>query len=82
MLGGLAMNFVGIDPIKALFATAVINGLVAPPLLILITLLGSDRKVMGEHTSGRLSKTFGWLAAAVMSIAAIALVLTTVRGGG
>jgi Mn2+/Fe2+ NRAMP family transporter len=82
MLGGLAMNFVGIDPIKALFATAVINGLVAPPLLILITLLGSDRKVMGEHTSGPLSKTFGWLATAVMSIAAIALVLTTVRGGG
>jgi NRAMP (natural resistance-associated macrophage protein)-like metal ion transporter len=82
MLGGLAMNFVGIDPIKALFATAVINGLVAPPLLILITLLGSDRKVMGEHTSGPLSKTFGWLATAVMSIAAIALVLTTIRGGG
>jgi ABC-type transporter Mla maintaining outer membrane lipid asymmetry permease subunit MlaE len=33
MLGGLAMNFVGIDPIKALFATAVINGMAAPPLL-------------------------------------------------
>jgi Mn2+/Fe2+ NRAMP family transporter len=75
------MNFLGIDPIKALFATAVINGLVAPPLLILITLLGSDRKVMAEQTSGPLSKTFGWLAAAVMSIAAILLVATTIRGG-
>jgi NRAMP (natural resistance-associated macrophage protein)-like metal ion transporter len=82
MLGGLAMNFVGIDPIKALFATAVINGLVAPPLLILIMLLGSDHTVMGEHTSGRLSKTFGWLATAVMSSAAIALVLTAFRGVG
>jgi Mn2+/Fe2+ NRAMP family transporter len=81
MLGGLAMNFVGIDPIKALFATAVINGLVAPPLLILITLLGSDRTVMGEHTSGRLSKTFSWLATAVMTLAAFLLVATTVRGG-
>ena len=80
MLGGLAMNFVGIDPIKALFATAVINGLVAPPLLILITLLGSDRKVMGEHTSRRLGKTFGWLATAVMTAAALALALLTVRG--
>jgi Mn2+/Fe2+ NRAMP family transporter len=77
----LAMNFVGIDPIKALFATAVINGLVAPPLLILITLLGSDRKVMGEHTSGRLSRTFGWLATATMTIAAVLLVVTTVHGG-
>jgi Mn2+/Fe2+ NRAMP family transporter len=81
MLGGLAMNFLGIDPIKALFVTAVINGLVAPPLLILITLLGSDRKVMGRQTSGRLSKTFGWLATAVMSIAAVLLVATTVHGG-
>jgi len=78
MLGGLAMNFLGIDPIKALFATAVINGLVAPPLLILITLLGSDRKVMGDRTSRRLSKTFGWLATGVMTVAAIALVVTTV----
>jgi len=75
------MNFVGIDPIKALFATAVINGLVAPPLLILITVLGSDRKVMGEHTSGWLSKTFGWLATGVMTVAAILLVVTTVHGG-
>jgi Mn2+/Fe2+ NRAMP family transporter len=80
MLGGLAMNFLGIDPIKALFATAVINGMVAPPLLILITLLGSDRKVMGGQTSGPLSKTFCWLATAVMTLAAIALVFVTVRG--
>jgi Mn2+/Fe2+ NRAMP family transporter len=81
MLGGLAMNFLGIDPIHALFATAVINGLVAPPLLILITLLGSDRKVMGKQTSGPLSKTFSWLATGVMTIAAIALVVMTVHGG-
>jgi len=80
MLGGLAMNFLGINPISALFATAVINGLVAPPMLILITLLGSDRKVMGPRTSGWLSKTFGWLAAGVMTIAALALILTTIRG--
>jgi len=80
MLGGLAMNFLGIDPIKALFATAVINGLVAPPLLILITLLGSDRKVMGDHTSRRWSKTFGWIATAVMTAAALALALVTLRG--
>ena len=48
---------------------------------MLITLLGSDRKVMGEHISGRLSKTFGWLATAVMTIAAVLLVVTTVHGG-
>ena len=78
MLGGLALNFLGINPITALFATAVVNGLVAPPLLILITLLGSDRKVMGKRTSGPWSKTFSWLATGVMTVAAIALIVTSV----
>jgi hypothetical protein len=42
----------------------------------------SDRTVMGEQTSGKLSKTFGWLGTAVMTIAALALVWVTVRGDG
>jgi hypothetical protein len=52
MLGGLLMNFLGIDPIKALVVTANINGMVAPPILVLIALLARDRKVMGEQRSG------------------------------
>src|SRR5207302_10619779 len=55
-LVGVGMNFAHIDPIRALFVTAVINGLVAPPLLVLIVLLGSDRRVMGDRASGRLSQ--------------------------
>ena len=76
-IAGALMNFVHIDPIKALFLTAVINGMVAPPLLILIVLLASDRKVMKEHVSGALSRTLTWAAAALMSVAALALVYTT-----
>ena len=75
-LAGVALNLVGIDPIRALFVTAVINGLVAPPLLVLITLLGSDRRVMGTHASGRLSRALTWTATGLMSAAAIALVVT------
>jgi NRAMP (natural resistance-associated macrophage protein)-like metal ion transporter len=71
---GVVMNFLHLDPIKALFITAVINGLLAPPLLILIVLLGSDRKVMRERASGPLSRTLTWAATAVMSAAALTLV--------
>src|SRR5438045_1063571 len=65
-LVGTAINFIGVNPITALFWTAVINGLLAPPLLILIMLVSNNRKVMGERTNGRLVNTLGWAAAAVM----------------
>lgn len=71
--------YIGLDPIRALFVTAVINGPVAPPPLILITILGSDRAVMGKRTSGTVSRLLTWVAAAVMSAAAIALLLTLVH---
>src|SRR5258708_39553639 len=64
---GAAINFGGIDPIKALFLTAVINGLVAPPLLILIVLLGSDHAVMGRRASGIWSRVLTWSATAGMA---------------
>jgi Mn2+/Fe2+ NRAMP family transporter len=76
-VAGVAMNFLRIDPIQALFYTAVINGLVAPPLLVLIVLLGSDRTYMKNKVSGRLSKTLTWLATGLMALAAVALIATT-----
>jgi NRAMP (natural resistance-associated macrophage protein)-like metal ion transporter len=77
VIAGMAMNYLHIDPIRALFYTAVINGLVAPPLLALIVLLGSDRTYMKNRVSGPLSKSLTWLATALMSIAALALLATT-----
>jgi Mn2+/Fe2+ NRAMP family transporter len=77
-LVGVAINLLGFDPIRALFYTAVINGVVAPPLLLLITLLGSDRKVMGEHVSGRWSKGLSWAATVSMAAAAVAMFATMV----
>ena len=76
ILGGLAMNFLNINPIEALVVTAIINGVVAPPILVLIALLARDRSVMGEHRSGWLSNTLVWLATAVMGSAAILLIVT------
>ena len=74
---GVLMNTAGIDPIRALFVTAVINGIVAPPLLTLIVVLGSDRTVMGDNVSGVVSKVLTWSAVAVMSAAVVGLVVTT-----
>jgi NRAMP (natural resistance-associated macrophage protein)-like metal ion transporter len=79
VVAGVGLNLLRIDPIRALFITAVINGVVAPPLMILIVLLGSDRKVMGNKVSGRISKALTWIATAAMSVAAVALLVTLVR---
>jgi Mn2+/Fe2+ NRAMP family transporter len=71
-LVGMAIDLVGVDPIKALFVTAVINGVVAPPLMVLIVILGSDRRIMGSRVSGRLSRLSNWAGTALMSLAALA----------
>jgi len=77
---GMAIDFLGINPITALVVTAVINGLLAAPLLILVMLVSNNREVMGERTNGRRLNVLGWGTTAVMAIAAIALVVTTVAG--
>src|SRR5207237_1213439 len=51
MIIGFTLNFVGIDPIKALIYSAVVNGLIAPVILILIVLISSNKKVMGNFTN-------------------------------
>lgn len=79
-LAGLAMNFVHLDPIKALFYTAVINGVVAPPLMVLIILLGSDPAYMNDKVSGWLSKALTWIGAAAMAVAAVAMLVLMIPG--
>jgi len=71
---GLMLNFVGLDPIKALIYSAVANGLAAPILLVLIVILSSNKKIMGPFVSGFGSKTLGWLCVALMTIAGVATI--------
>ena len=78
-VASVALNLIGFDPIRALYVTAIINGLVAPPLLVLIVLLGSDRGIMGKRTSGWASRSLTWAATALMSVAAVALLATLIR---
>jgi NRAMP (natural resistance-associated macrophage protein)-like metal ion transporter len=74
ILVGLAFDFARINAVKMLFWSAILNGLLAPPLVIMVVLLTSDRKVMGNQVNSPRMKVLGWACAIVMSAAAIALV--------
>lgn len=78
---GLALNFVGIDPIKALVYTAVFNGISAVPLLYVIARINGRADILGAYRGGPLSRFFVWLAFGVMAIAGAALIYTTMHGG-
>jgi NRAMP (natural resistance-associated macrophage protein)-like metal ion transporter len=75
-LVGLMINFVGINPIKALVFTAVFNGIAAVPLIFIIAKMARNEKIMGEHKSGTLSNVFVWATFALMAAAAIAMFAT------
>jgi NRAMP (natural resistance-associated macrophage protein)-like metal ion transporter len=69
---GLGINFLGIDPIKALIYSAFLNGLVAPIILALIVLISSNKKVMGRWTNRRSTTFAGWAITLVMAGAGVA----------
>jgi Mn2+/Fe2+ NRAMP family transporter len=73
---GLGLNFTPIDPIKALFWAAVINGILAGPVMVIIMLMATNSAVMGEFTLSWRLKITGWLATAVMLISAGGLFAT------
>jgi NRAMP (natural resistance-associated macrophage protein)-like metal ion transporter len=76
MIIGMAINYVGINPMSALFWTAVLNGVLAPPLLVVIMLVSNNKDVMGERVNGPVLNTLGWGATVSMTAAAVALFLT------
>jgi NRAMP (natural resistance-associated macrophage protein)-like metal ion transporter len=75
-LGALAINFCGVNPMKALFWTAVINGFLSPPLLIIVMLISNNRKVMGRRINGPVLNVLGWSTTVIMFAAAIVLMWT------
>lgn len=73
---GVVLNLSPIDPIKALFWSAVVNGVAAVPLMIMIMLMAMNAKVMGKFTLNPSLKVWGWLATAVMALAALVMFAT------
>jgi len=76
MLIGLFINFVGLDPIKALIYAAVANGLVAPVIMILIMSLSGKRQIMNHWVNGYWTKTIGWLATGFMIITGLITIIS------
>ena len=70
---GLVLDFAGFDAVKMLFWSAVANGVLAPPLVVIVVLLTTDPTVMGDNVNSPLLKWLGWITAAVMTVAAVAM---------
>ncbi len=77
---GLMINFIGINPIKALVFTAVFNGVAAVPLIFLIARIARNQKIMGSYRSGWLSNLVVWITFLVMLASAVAMFYTLARG--
>ncbi|HEV8131122.1 MAG TPA: divalent metal cation transporter [Acidobacteriota bacterium] len=73
MVLGLALDYAGFNAVGMLFWTAVVNGILAPPLIVLVVLLTSDPKVMGKHTNSPLLRALGWITAILMTGAAVTM---------
>ena len=76
MLIGLALNYARLDAVKMLFYSAVVNGLLAPPLILLVILLTSDPKVMGARVNPPALRFLGWITFVVMVAAAVGMLVT------
>lgn len=73
---GIIINFIHIDPIKALIYAAVANGVIAPIILYFVVRLSGDKRVMGPYTSGPLSRILGWITIVVMGVSGVAAIAT------
>lgn len=77
---GLCINFIGIDPIKALIFTAVFNGVAAIPLLLMIAVISGNKKIMGKYKSGKISLTLIWTTFGLMSASALFMFYSLIIG--
>ena len=75
-LVGMLINYLGVNPIDALFWTAVIFGFLAPPILVLMMLIANNPRIMGRRVNGVGTNILGWATTALMTLAAIALLFT------
>ena len=76
---GLWVNFADVDPIKALIYAAVINGIIAVPLLVAIMKIGNDTKILGTRTNSKISNIAGWVTVGIMGLSVIVMFLTWIK---
>lgn len=79
-LFGMSLDWLGIDPIKALYYAAALNGMAAPPLMALIILIANNKDIMGKFINNRSSNIVGWMIFLVMAFAGILLIVELFKG--
>jgi Mn2+/Fe2+ NRAMP family transporter len=75
------LNFLGINPIRALVVSQLINGLVAVPLIFIVLRICNDSLIMGQHTNGPLANVLGWGTFGIIAVVGIAAVWGIARTG-
>jgi len=76
---GMSINWTGINPMKALYYAAALNGLAAPPLMALVILIANNKRIMGKFVNKKISNIVGWIITLIMSIAGILLIIELVK---
>jgi NRAMP (natural resistance-associated macrophage protein)-like metal ion transporter len=71
---GIIINFIGIDPIKALIYSAIANGIIAPIVLVFIVHISGSKQVMGRYKNSRFSNVMGWIVTILMSVTALSAI--------
>ena len=77
---GISLNFLGMDPIRALFWSAVINGVVAVPLMVMLMIMSANSTIVGKFQLPSYLRIIGWCATIVMFLASLAFIVSIVRG--
>ena len=78
MILGLGLDFLGFNAVAMLFWSAVVNGVLAPPLIVLVLLLTNDPTVMGARHNPPLLRLLGWTTVIVMTLAAVGMIVTSI----
>jgi Mn2+/Fe2+ NRAMP family transporter len=79
-LVGVELNYVGIPPFRTLYYAAAVNGVLVPPLMATITLVGNNRAIMGRRVNNRFANLMGWGTVLMMGVCALALIGALVFG--
>jgi Mn2+/Fe2+ NRAMP family transporter len=78
MLFGLSLDFIHLDPIKALFIAAVINGILAAPVMAMVMMIAQNAKIMGDFRIPNYLRILGWAGTIVMAIASLTLLVQAI----
>jgi Mn2+/Fe2+ NRAMP family transporter len=77
---GMSLEWFGINPITALYYTAALNGLAAPPLMALVIMIANRKDIMGQFVNSRVSNVLGWIIVLIMTLVGIALIVNLATG--